>query len=312
MINPNDFEVIKPDHVVEFYQNALKTYHDRLEDANILLSIAYKMTFSSKDTDERYALYDNKLQKIVLIAVRNKPLNLVIGPAENEVAVKAFAQYFGTRTLQEGYDLSGIVANSKVADIFTNEYFSLVPKKSLKNVKGQHLHALQHYQSPEIIPSGKMVEAEMEEKDMVIDWFVQFAKDCGLNASEMSPEFVRNMMEHRLSEKAIFFWKIPISSTTADASSINSSLPVAMIMKALCTESMYRIASVYTPAAYRGNHYASILTSTLSKQLLDEGKTCILFTDEKNPISNHIYEKIGYRIIAHHVNASFGDGHDDH
>ena len=34
----------------------------------------------------------------------------------------------------------------------------------------------------------------------------------------------------------------------------------------------------------------------ISKELLDKGdKYCVLYTDDANPISNHVYEKIGYK-----------------
>ena len=33
-----------------------------------------------------------------------------------------------------------------------------------------------------------------------------------------------------------------------------------------------------------------------AKELLDCGdKYCVLYTDDSNPISNHVYEKIGYK-----------------
>ena len=34
----------------------------------------------------------------------------------------------------------------------------------------------------------------------------------------------------------------------------------------------------------------------MSKKFLEEGaKYCVLYTDTQNPISNYVYEKIGYR-----------------
>jgi len=55
------------------------------------------------------------------------------------------------------------------------------------------------------------------------------------------------------------------------------------------------ISGVYTPKEERGKGYAYNLIYTLSKKCLDEGaEYCVLYTDAENPISNHVYEKIGY------------------
>ncbi len=56
------------------------------------------------------------------------------------------------------------------------------------------------------------------------------------------------------------------------------------------------ISGVYTPKEERGKGYAYNLIYRISKKVLDEGSEyCVLYTDDENPISNHIYEKIGYR-----------------
>ena len=55
------------------------------------------------------------------------------------------------------------------------------------------------------------------------------------------------------------------------------------------------ISGVYTPKEERGKGYAYELIYKLSKKCLDEwAEYCVLYTDAENPISNHVYEKIGY------------------
>ena len=55
------------------------------------------------------------------------------------------------------------------------------------------------------------------------------------------------------------------------------------------------ISGVYTPKEERGKGYAYEIVYTLSKKCLCEGaEYCVLYTDAENPISNHVYEKIGY------------------
>lgn len=56
------------------------------------------------------------------------------------------------------------------------------------------------------------------------------------------------------------------------------------------------VSGVYTPVEERHKGYAYNLVYRVSKEFLDNGaKYCVLFTDDSNPISNHVYEKIGYK-----------------
>jgi len=56
-----------------------------------------------------------------------------------------------------------------------------------------------------------------------------------------------------------------------------------------------RISLVYTPPEFRGKGYASALVAALSQAMLNSGKKfCYLFTDQSNPVSNRIYQRIGY------------------
>jgi predicted GNAT family acetyltransferase len=59
------------------------------------------------------------------------------------------------------------------------------------------------------------------------------------------------------------------------------------------------VGMVYTPPEFRGRGYATSCVAQLSQQLLASGfEFCALYTDLANPISNHIYARIGYRPVA--------------
>ena len=52
------------------------------------------------------------------------------------------------------------------------------------------------------------------------------------------------------------------------------------------------VNSVYTSKEERGKGYAYNLIYRISRDLIDSGdKYCVLYTDDSNPISNHVYEK---------------------
>lgn len=59
------------------------------------------------------------------------------------------------------------------------------------------------------------------------------------------------------------------------------------------------IGGVYTPIEERGKGYAFNSVYRATKEQFDNGaEYCVLFTDDENPISNHVYEKIGYKRMA--------------
>ena len=51
----------------------------------------------------------------------------------------------------------------------------------------------------------------------------------------------------------------------------------------------------YCPAQFRNRGYATALVAAVTQLQLDRGKRfCALYTDLANPVSNSIYQKIGY------------------
>ena len=60
-----------------------------------------------------------------------------------------------------------------------------------------------------------------------------------------------------------------------------------------------RVNFVYTPDENRGRGYASNLVAAISQHHLDAGKRFVfLHTDQANPTSNRIYQRIGYAPVS--------------
>jgi predicted GNAT family acetyltransferase len=70
-----------------------------------------------------------------------------------------------------------------------------------------------------------------------------------------------------------------------------------------------RVGPVYTPAELRGHGHASAATAAVRRQALDAGTAeVVLFTDLANPVSNSIYQRIGYRAVEDRAVLTFSDG----
>ena len=52
---------------------------------------------------------------------------------------------------------------------------------------------------------------------------------------------------------------------------------------------------MFTPAEHRGRGYGSSVTAAVVRALLGSGVTPMLYADAANPVSNRIYERMGFR-----------------
>ncbi|OKH69820.1 acetyltransferase [Mycobacterium sp. SWH-M5] len=65
---------------------------------------------------------------------------------------------------------------------------------------------------------------------------------------------------------------------------------------------MARIGPVYTPPEHRGHGYAAALTAVASRGAFDRGvRDVVLFADAANPVSNRVYQRIGFTPVAENV-----------
>jgi predicted GNAT family acetyltransferase len=82
--------------------------------------------------------------------------------------------------------------------------------------------------------------------------------------------------------------------------------PVAMGAVTRQVAGMVRIGPVYTPPEFRGAGYASAVTAGLSLRAREAGAAeVLLYTDLDNPVSNSIYQRVGYRAVEDRVVLTF-------
>jgi GNAT superfamily N-acetyltransferase len=70
--------------------------------------------------------------------------------------------------------------------------------------------------------------------------------------------------------------------------------------------STYRVAAVgnvFTDPDYRGRGYATLCTSTVTKELLSRGMDVVLNVQEGNADAIHVYQKLGYREYCRFIEA---------
>ena len=139
--------------------------------------------------------------------------------------------------------------------------------------------------------AGRMRVATSADRDLLLTWSEAFCADCGLPSTS---DEIRRSVDSTIENGVRFLWN--------DV----SGRPVAMAGTPVSASRIARIGWVYAPPAFRGRGYATGLVAALTRSLLGQGRTCILYTDAANPTSNGIYERIGYRQIGESVAYSSG------
>jgi predicted GNAT family acetyltransferase len=72
-------------------------------------------------------------------------------------------------------------------------------------------------------------------------------------------------------------------------------------------EAMSRIGSVYTSPVERGHGYGAAVTSAVCRWVLDHGaRDVVLHADLANPVSNAIYQRIGFQAVHDGRIVAFG------
>ena len=142
------------------------------------------------------------------------------------------------------------------------------------------------YELTEVIPprpcGGRLRRAESGDLDLVTRWFHAFHLEAmGQDDMNLATAMARN----RVPAGEVYLWQ--------------EDQPLAMVARSRATARSVSVGHVYTPPELRGRGLAANCVATFSQRLLDEGfARCTLFTDLGNPVSNRIYQRLGYRPLS--------------
>jgi GNAT superfamily N-acetyltransferase len=147
-------------------------------------------------------------------------------------------------------------------------------------------------------PPGRLRTATPEDAELCLAWFHDFARAAAEQAGRTEPHGMENLtmdeMLVRIDDGIVWLWEDPAGERVH----LTAANPPA--------NGVVRVGPVYTPAEHRGHGYASRAVAEVSRQYVDQGVRCCLFTDQANPTSNKIYEAIGYRPVVDMVNLVVG------
>ena len=148
------------------------------------------------------------------------------------------------------------------------------------------------------VPPGRLRLAARDDAELCLAWFRDFAQAAAEQAGRIEPhameEFPMEELLARIDDGIVWLWEDEAGEV------------VHLTGANLPANGVTRIGPVYTPRDRRGRGYASRAVAEISRQYVEQGVRCCLFTDQANPVSNHIYEAIGYRPVVDMVNLVVG------
>ena len=218
-------------------------------------------------------------QKTELIMFYRKPWKLLMYSPTDNTSDELY-KFAAEETYKYVSDLIGVNTEKEIANKFA-KYYCEVSKKQYKLVTPMKILVLEKISPIETVLSNEVIfrEAREEDKNQLTKYIQQFYMEA-VN-EEVNREKAQEKFNSYL-EKGYYVLEKKgkiISQAVIGRKLINGK----------------SISAVYTPKEERGNGYAYNLVYEISKKCLEQGADyCVLYTDADNPISNHVYEKIGY------------------
>lgn len=247
---------------------------------NLLLGLAAQLEHSMAGYDPPiYLATIEQGEEIVGCAFRTPPFNLGITrlpPQAIEPLVADVAQVYDS--------LRGVLGADPEAGALARAWGERRGLRVREHMR-ERIYALERVLPPAPPPAGCARVAQEEDADLLVAWADSFGAETGVQGRE---DRVRELVASGRME----VW---------DDGGVCS-----MAAEAGATPHGARIGYVYTPPELRGRGYASACVAALSARELEEGRRfCFLYTDLSNPISNAIYQRIGYTPVSDAVDYRF-------
>ncbi|MER7110580.1 GNAT family N-acetyltransferase [Streptomyces sp. NPDC000229] len=214
------------------------------------------------------------------VVVQTPPRAPLLGPMPDEAARQLAEALRGT-------PIEGVKGGEAPARAFAEAWTA--PGESWAVTRRSRLFRLGELAPPRPAPPGTARRATADDIPLAATWMRAFAADIGVAPAT---DHTANA-ERRVADGGLYVWE-------ADGR------PVSMAAHSPLVAGQSRVAPVYTPPELRGRGYAGSVTAAVSRAALDAGaRQVVLFADAANPTSTALYQRLGYRPVADHVDIVF-------
>jgi predicted GNAT family acetyltransferase len=127
-------------------------------------------------------------------------------------------------------------------------------------------------------PPGRARRAADADRGLLHAWHDAFLAELGSTSIRDVPAHVTG----RLGYGGLVLWE-------------TGGVPVSMAGRTQVMAGICKIAPVYTPPPQRGHGYGTAATAAVTRHAIETGSSeVLLFTDATNPVTNSIYQRLGY------------------
>lgn len=135
-------------------------------------------------------------------------------------------------------------------------------------------------------PAGTLRAATPDDVDLLTEWILAFHRDAevqgGREPGTKAHQPLRESVARRTATtRELFLFEV-------------DGTPVHLTGVTPPVGDTVRIGPVYTPLGHRGHGYAAHVVATIAQRILDDGLRPCLYTDQANPVSNKVYQRIGF------------------
>ena len=215
--------------------------------------------------------------EVAAVVLMTPPHNLIVSWTADDSTLDAIARELHAKAEA----VPGVNSSADIARKFALKWSEL-SGHTVRIQMAQRIYQLSRVTN-ETRAAGRLREPNQSDDALLREWRAAFSID----AEGMDPGQAREAAALPLPKsRRLLLWEV-------------EGTVVSMAGFAGPTPNGIRVAWVYTPPDNRGKGFAGACVATLSQKLLDEGrKFCFLYTDLANPISNHVYLKIGYEPVT--------------
>jgi len=177
--------------------------------------------------------------------------------------------------------LSGWMGPRPEVRTFTSGWVHAAAGRAARLAMSMRIYTLDRLPAEPSVP-GAYRPATAADADLLAGWRGAFTAETGAAGREGDGTAI----ERAIAEGTLRVWE-------------DGGRVVSMAKSAGGAPDAVRVNLVYTPPELRRRGYASACVAALSAELLRAGRRyCYLYADLANPVSNSIYQRIGYRTAA--------------
>lgn len=187
--------------------------------------------------------------------------------------------------------LNGINANGVVCRHFLTNYY--VGKRIARKKLSMDIMECRTLRNIEM-QEGIYRSAGLKDLEWILEGCLAFEKEA-LGADGNREELRENIIKYQIGEEQVRLFCLPDNT------------PVCMAKKAVRSlKNGMCITQVYTQPGFRGRGYAQTLIYKMCREFFRDGYSFVtLFVDKTNPISNRVYEKVGFVILEDNYDYRF-------